>query len=280
MASTSSSRKVILHILVAMALCHTLLLTGVTIIGYQTYSEAKSKATVAAPFLALIDSSTTTLPAEVRQEMHSLLNAVVFGSPNGTIAGFLQNTFGTDFAGIAMSVGSMMKKLEQSANNLPRIEPVYAMCEPHNDGNDYAICFGQQVWCYPPLQLTQCNYPLQPKDVLGTIASATRMMTDKIQDLRPLDNSTQASDPAFSTGLFRVNVLFDWIKRNADDIDAWHRGGEVCSSFLAQLRNVEWAGTYLNRQQFPQTYNVTKQVNEVMHTIQLFCDGFKAINQY
>ena len=210
-----------LHVVaLALALVNGIALSCVVGYGFQVMKEVRNQGRQMEPVLSVIeqnrDSSTVSAAAAnaaitvLNDQIRDGLSDFILGSPNGTIGAFVENFLRSDFRGLAQKVESLASKVENS---------FFSGCS--------------EQWCMDAFARA------------GSFTSIVRSVSKIVANNAAWPSLQNATNPAMSNGLFRLNELNTWFSSQTYS-SSWSNAGVLCLSFVDAVDNVYWSGNYRN----------------------------------
>jgi hypothetical protein len=118
------------------------------------------------------------------------------------------------------------------------------------------------------------SFAQSPDDTNKQIASYADLVVsvaEKVALWQRLGNSSDVSNPAFSDGIFRFDGIIEWIKTQGASGPDVKSAAEVCNMFLIQLGNINWSGSYIDRNGHRTTWDVNSDIRSAIGDIQPVC---------
>ena len=212
--------------------------------------------------------------------LRDLSDTFFFGSVNGSVATFALQLLHSDIGGIAGQVSNFADRV------FPRIQrPTANLAATRRFGAKtgwragylpkwraalLSILFIKNVNCASP----ECIAPH-----VAHVASLISSISGRIKLVRPYPVNSSNSPAAFSDGIFRLDLLLDWVNSQLDASD-WVTAGRACQNVAAQVRAIDWTGMYIDDRGRRQNWNENKRVRDGVDYVSQVCDNIVNIAPY
>jgi hypothetical protein len=197
----------------------------------------------------------------------------LFGDVQGVIGQFFVNVFGYQFNEFATSVesnsGAIVRAFRQAQEKCPqwRTCEIQGLLECPNGRVVNCDYMGETVNC-----ARDCGVYSPVIDTFSVVQSVASVVRARWQDV-PLPDSSAL--PAFSNGVFRLDLLLTWIKSQVIG-DAWHGAGVNCLQFVSRLRSIPWVGQYISSGE-PAVWDARNQVRSISEPVLKVCEAIAQI---
>ena len=237
-------RKVLSVVVTSVLLLNTVLLVAMLSVMLHVKVRVEDSLDHADHIMSAVESGDP--PPEMLRFGGRLFSSAVttffFGASNGTVAGFLQDLMLYNYSGYGSSFVQFTQRLQTAFVAEP---PSTAPCHSFNGGLG---CISGNVY--------------DAASLINSIASRVAQFTDV--------TGSDASDPAFSDGLLRLNTLLEWTRAQTN-ATAWKSAASVCNAFAAQVSGISWYGSYIDTNGNVQTWDARTAVSQVVGSVEEVC---------
>ena len=209
--------------------------------------------------------------------LRDLSDTFFFGSVNGSVATFALQLLHSDIGGIAGQVSNFADRVFRAFN-----VPPPTTCEQMvrcQQGGELFCPNGERRWCNYAGQDVNCASLECVAPHVAHVASLISSVAGKIKLVRPYPVNSSNSPAAFSDGIFRLDLLLDWVNSQLDASD-WVTAGRACQNVAAQVRTIDWTGMYIDDRGRRQNWNENKRVRDGVDYVLQVCDNIVNIAPY
>eukprot|EP00672_Neobodo_designis_P015652 CAMPEP_0174829314 /NCGR_PEP_ID=MMETSP1114-20130205/1865_1 /TAXON_ID=312471 /ORGANISM="Neobodo designis, Strain CCAP 1951/1" /LENGTH=333 /DNA_ID=CAMNT_0016063057 /DNA_START=65 /DNA_END=1066 /DNA_ORIENTATION=- len=177
------------------------------------------------------------------QLVQNATTAFFLGSPDGTVSGFLEDLFETDFAGVASSIVPLATKVANKFEERQSSPDCTKYVECTQWGSLQCPNNGPTRWCDNAGQVVNCgNCPFAEAAEISSKAESVLRRVADVRTVTPVGGNNTAP-AAFSDGLLRLNSVLSWVSKQGD-VTSWARAARACNDLADSVDNVNWSGNY------------------------------------
>jgi hypothetical protein len=246
------------------------------IVGVAAYAavDLRGQAAKVDEVFALVgEQPTAATTRRINAALGQVGSFFFLGAARGSVAQFLSNLMTFDFGLFASDVNAIALQLAATFNADPQPKQCYSPAPCTNDW-DVTCPNGNTFWCRPGSMANCAEDKTCVSPDIASVSSIVESVSRKLVTWErvPAANPTAAT-PAFSEGIFRLDVLLGWIDAQTN-VGQWQAAAASCRGVTAQMRATTWSNTYVDpSSKQTQSWSAASQLATVSSYMDQVCDA-------